>query len=166
MRERLAEIINREAGLTVCGEAKDRHEAIAAIPTKRPDLAIVDLTGSLPFPRRILKWAEFLRAKRAARLSEPPPNPITSNQNRRQTAPLHCHMSSPGSTQGTAENGPGDAPVKKGGPLPRAGRPNRTSHYENQVGALLLAAGLRQFNTRCPYADGGMAPFIQPPAKA
>ena len=44
VRERLAEIINREAGLTVCGEAEDRHEAIAAIPTKRPDLAIVDLT--------------------------------------------------------------------------------------------------------------------------
>jgi DNA-binding NarL/FixJ family response regulator len=44
VRERLAEIINREADLTVCGEAEDRHEAIAAIPTKRPDLAIVDLT--------------------------------------------------------------------------------------------------------------------------
>jgi DNA-binding NarL/FixJ family response regulator len=44
VRERLAEIINREADLTVCGEAEDRHEALAAIPTKRPDLAIVDLT--------------------------------------------------------------------------------------------------------------------------
>ena len=44
MRERLAEIINREADLTVCGEAEDRHEAIAAIPAKRPDLVIVDLT--------------------------------------------------------------------------------------------------------------------------
>jgi DNA-binding NarL/FixJ family response regulator len=44
VRERLAEIINREADLTICGEAEDRHEAIAAIPTKRPDLVIVDLT--------------------------------------------------------------------------------------------------------------------------
>jgi DNA-binding NarL/FixJ family response regulator len=44
VRERLAEIINREPDLTVCGEAEDRHEAIAAIPAKRPDLAIVDLT--------------------------------------------------------------------------------------------------------------------------
>ncbi|MGO8927394.1 MAG: response regulator [Limisphaerales bacterium] len=44
VRERLTEIINREADLTVCGEAEDRHEAIAAIPSKRPDLAIVDLT--------------------------------------------------------------------------------------------------------------------------
>jgi DNA-binding NarL/FixJ family response regulator len=44
VRERLAEIINREADLTICGEAEDRHEAITAIPTKRPDLVIVDLT--------------------------------------------------------------------------------------------------------------------------
>ena len=44
VRERLAEIINREADLTVCGEAEDRHEALAAISKKRPDLVIVDLT--------------------------------------------------------------------------------------------------------------------------
>ena len=44
VRERLAEIINREADLTVCGEAEDRHEALAAISAKRPDLAIIDLT--------------------------------------------------------------------------------------------------------------------------
>jgi DNA-binding NarL/FixJ family response regulator len=44
VRERLAEIINREPDLTVCGEAEDRHEAIAAIPSRKPDLLIVDLT--------------------------------------------------------------------------------------------------------------------------
>jgi DNA-binding NarL/FixJ family response regulator len=44
VRERLAEIINREPDLIVCHEAEDRHEALAAIPTTRPDLAIVDLT--------------------------------------------------------------------------------------------------------------------------
>ena len=44
VRERLAEIINREADLTVCGEAEERHEALAAISAKRPDLAIIDLT--------------------------------------------------------------------------------------------------------------------------
>jgi len=44
VRERLAEIINREPDLTVCGEAEDRHEAVAAIPSRRPDLVIVDLT--------------------------------------------------------------------------------------------------------------------------
>src|SRR5512137_952761 len=44
VRERLAEIINREPDLAVCGDAEDRHEAIAAIPAKRPHLVIVDLT--------------------------------------------------------------------------------------------------------------------------
>jgi DNA-binding NarL/FixJ family response regulator len=44
VRERLAEVINREADLTVCGEAEDRHEAVAAIPARRPDLVIIDLT--------------------------------------------------------------------------------------------------------------------------
>jgi len=44
VRERLAEIINRESDLIVCGEAEDRHDAIVAIPAKRPDLAIIDLT--------------------------------------------------------------------------------------------------------------------------
>lgn len=43
VRERLAEIINRETDLTVCGEAEDRHGAIAAIPARRPGLVIVDL---------------------------------------------------------------------------------------------------------------------------
>ncbi len=44
VRERLAEIINSEADLCVCGEAEDRHEALQAIKTSKPDLAIVDLT--------------------------------------------------------------------------------------------------------------------------
>jgi DNA-binding NarL/FixJ family response regulator len=44
VRERLAEIINREADLRVCGEAEDRHEALLAIEARRPDLVIVDLT--------------------------------------------------------------------------------------------------------------------------
>jgi DNA-binding NarL/FixJ family response regulator len=44
VRERLAEIINREADLHVCGEAEDRHEAIEAAQATRPDLVIIDLT--------------------------------------------------------------------------------------------------------------------------
>jgi len=44
VRERLAEIINREADLFVCGEAEDRHEALQAVEARRPDLVIVDLT--------------------------------------------------------------------------------------------------------------------------
>jgi DNA-binding NarL/FixJ family response regulator len=43
VRERLAEVINREPDLTVSGEAEDRHEAIQAIHAKPPDLVIVDL---------------------------------------------------------------------------------------------------------------------------
>ena len=44
VRERLAEIINREADLIVSGEAEDRQEALDAILAKRPDLVIIDLT--------------------------------------------------------------------------------------------------------------------------
>ncbi len=44
VRERLAEVINREADLVVSGEAEDRHEAIKAILAMPPDLVIVDLT--------------------------------------------------------------------------------------------------------------------------
>jgi hypothetical protein len=73
----------------------------------------------------------------------------------------------PGSLPFPAHPERGRVPArKKGGPLPRAGRIIRTNHYENQVGALLLAAGLWQFNMRCHYADGGIALFIQWPAKA
>jgi DNA-binding NarL/FixJ family response regulator len=44
VRERLAEIINREADLIISGEAEDRQEALDAILAKPPDLVIVDLT--------------------------------------------------------------------------------------------------------------------------
>lgn len=44
VRERLAEIINRETDLAVCGEAEDRHQAIDAIKCDNPGLVIIDLT--------------------------------------------------------------------------------------------------------------------------
>jgi DNA-binding NarL/FixJ family response regulator len=44
VRERLAEVINREADLIVSGEVEDRQEALDAILAKPPDLVIVDLT--------------------------------------------------------------------------------------------------------------------------
>jgi DNA-binding NarL/FixJ family response regulator len=44
VRERLAEVINREADLRVCGEAEDRFEAVRVIEDTAPHLAIVDLT--------------------------------------------------------------------------------------------------------------------------
>lgn len=44
VRERLAEVINREADLLVCGEAEDRGEALEVIARVNPGLVIVDLT--------------------------------------------------------------------------------------------------------------------------
>jgi hypothetical protein len=82
------------------------------------------LSGSRQSRWRILNRAEFLPAKRAARLPEPPSNPITANQHGRQTAPLHCTTSAPGSTQGADGNGPGAAPGQKGRPAPPNGPPH------------------------------------------
>ena len=44
VRERLAEVINRETDMVVCGEAEDRGSALEVIAREAPDLAIVDLT--------------------------------------------------------------------------------------------------------------------------
>jgi DNA-binding NarL/FixJ family response regulator len=44
VRERLAEVLQREPDLVICGEAEDRHDALAVIEATHPDLAIVDLT--------------------------------------------------------------------------------------------------------------------------
>jgi len=44
VRERLAEIINREPDLVVCAEAEDRHEAIEKIKARQPHLVIIDIT--------------------------------------------------------------------------------------------------------------------------
>jgi len=43
VRERLAEIISREPDLVVCAEAEDRHGAIKAAETSKPELAVIDL---------------------------------------------------------------------------------------------------------------------------
>lgn len=44
VRERLAEIINREQDLIICGDAEDRHQALQVVRTRQPDLVIVDIT--------------------------------------------------------------------------------------------------------------------------
>ena len=44
VRERLAEVIQREADLVVCGEAEERLRALEMIAATQPHLAIVDLT--------------------------------------------------------------------------------------------------------------------------
>lgn len=44
IRRGLADLINREQDLIVCGEATDAHEALQFIPELRPDIAIVDIS--------------------------------------------------------------------------------------------------------------------------
>jgi len=44
IRERLAEVIQREPDLKVCAEAEDRQRALELVEVSRPDLAIIDLT--------------------------------------------------------------------------------------------------------------------------
>jgi DNA-binding NarL/FixJ family response regulator len=44
VRERLAQLIDQQPDLLVCGEASDAAEALQAITNEEPDIAIVDLT--------------------------------------------------------------------------------------------------------------------------
>ena len=44
VRERLAELINQQPDLTVCGDASDGPECLALLEKCQPDLAIVDLS--------------------------------------------------------------------------------------------------------------------------
>src|SRR4051794_39516225 len=44
IRERLAEVIQRETDLTVCGEGEDVHSGLRSAEDLRPDLVIVDLS--------------------------------------------------------------------------------------------------------------------------
>jgi DNA-binding NarL/FixJ family response regulator len=44
MREGLAQLINQEPDLAICGQYEDAARAFAAIPTLSPDLAIIDLS--------------------------------------------------------------------------------------------------------------------------
>jgi DNA-binding NarL/FixJ family response regulator len=44
VRERVAELINQEPDLVVCGEAEDAVQAVKAVAAAAPDIAIVDIT--------------------------------------------------------------------------------------------------------------------------
>ncbi len=44
VRGGLAQLIEQEADLTVCGEASDAEQALEAVMTLRPDLAVIDLS--------------------------------------------------------------------------------------------------------------------------
>jgi DNA-binding NarL/FixJ family response regulator len=65
VREGLAETINREPGLAVCAQAEDRAQALQAIETMHPGLAIVDLTLKTSSGLELIKdiharWPEML----------------------------------------------------------------------------------------------------------
>src|SRR5437867_8772795 len=54
-REQLAQLINKEPGMGVCGEADNIHGALHLIESKRPDIAIVDLTLKGPGGLELIK---------------------------------------------------------------------------------------------------------------
>src|SRR5256885_17028131 len=54
-REQLAQLINKEPGMTVCGEADNIHDAFQLIESKAPDIAIVDLTLKGPSGLELIK---------------------------------------------------------------------------------------------------------------
>jgi DNA-binding NarL/FixJ family response regulator len=62
MREGLAQLINHEPDLTICGQYEDTARAFAAMETAQPDLAIVDLT---------LKGSSGLELVKSTRASYP-----------------------------------------------------------------------------------------------
>ena len=43
-RERLAQLINHDLGMEVCGEAENAQDALLLIRSTSPDMAIIDIT--------------------------------------------------------------------------------------------------------------------------
>jgi DNA-binding NarL/FixJ family response regulator len=54
-RDQLTQLINKEPGMTVCGEADNIHDAFRGIESKQPDIAIVDLSLNGPSGLELLK---------------------------------------------------------------------------------------------------------------
>src|SRR5688572_27485186 len=61
VRERLAELINQEADLIVCGEAEDGRGAIAAVEAHAPDVAVVDITLKDTYGIELVKQLKEIR---------------------------------------------------------------------------------------------------------
>jgi DNA-binding NarL/FixJ family response regulator len=55
VREGLAQMINRESDLTVCGEAEEMHGALQMIDALKPDILIVDISLNGPDGLDLLK---------------------------------------------------------------------------------------------------------------
>ena len=54
-REQLSQLINKEHGMSVCGEADNIHDALQLIEAQNPDVAIVDLTLKGPSGLELIK---------------------------------------------------------------------------------------------------------------
>jgi DNA-binding NarL/FixJ family response regulator len=63
VRERVAELINQEPDLVVCGEAEDAREALAAAKSLSPDMAIVDITLKDTYGIELIKQLKELYPK-------------------------------------------------------------------------------------------------------
>ena len=55
VREGLAQMINREPDLAVCGDAREMQEALASIDVRKPDILIVDISLNGPDGLDLLK---------------------------------------------------------------------------------------------------------------
>jgi len=63
VRERVAELINQEADLVVCGEAEDANGALQAAKSLSPDMAIVDITLKDTYGIELIKQLKELYPK-------------------------------------------------------------------------------------------------------
>src|SRR3954465_6614147 len=63
VRERLAELINQEADLLVCGEAEDAREALKLVDSLEPDVAVVDITLKDTYGIELIKDLKERRPK-------------------------------------------------------------------------------------------------------
>jgi DNA-binding NarL/FixJ family response regulator len=63
VRERVAELINQEPDLVVCGEAEDAVQAVKAVAAAAPDIAIVDITLKDTYGIELIKQLRDLHPK-------------------------------------------------------------------------------------------------------
>lgn len=63
VRERVAELINQQLDLVVCGEASDANEALAVVKATTPDMAIIDITLKDTYGIELVKQLKSLYPK-------------------------------------------------------------------------------------------------------
>jgi DNA-binding NarL/FixJ family response regulator len=63
VRERVAELINQEPDLVVCGEAEDAVQAVKTVASASPDIAIIDITLKDTYGIELIKQLKELHPK-------------------------------------------------------------------------------------------------------